>query len=293
MFGTYTVEGGRLTFRPRFAPAPGISLRAVLRLPGGRTVEREFRAAAPDLAPAAAVERVYPSTNALPSNQLKFYICFSAPMRKGEAWQRLHLLDREGKPVELPFLEIDEELWDREQRRLTVLFDPGRIKRGVLPLEEVGPAIVEGGRYTLVVDREWRDARGAPLRQGHRKEFHVGPPDRAAVEPASWKMGVPKAGTRDPLVLYFPKAMDYALALRLIAVAGVEGDADLGENETRWQFVPREPWRPAEHRIVVNSALEDLAGNKVGRPFDVDTFDPISKKLAAKTVELKFRPGDR
>lgn len=84
-------------------------------------------------------------------------------MTRGEAWKRIRLLDAKGEAVPLAFLEIDQELWDRDTTRLTILFDPGRIKRGVLPLEEVGPALQSGRSYTLVVDRNWQDAQGQPL----------------------------------------------------------------------------------------------------------------------------------
>ena len=94
----------------------------------------------PKAAPRAAtrIEQVYPSTDTLPANTLKLYIYFSAPMRRGEAWQHIRLLDEHGAPVELPFLEIDQELWDPTNTRLTVLFDPGRIKRGLVPLQRIG-----------------------------------------------------------------------------------------------------------------------------------------------------------
>ena len=87
-------------------------------------------------------------------------------MQRGEAWRRVHLYDAAGKLVELPFLELQQELWDPDYKRLTVLFDPGRIKRGLLPLQESGPAIEEGKEYTLVIDRTWIDAAGSPLARG-------------------------------------------------------------------------------------------------------------------------------
>jgi len=90
------------------------------------------------------VQHVFPSAAALPANQLKFYVQFSAPMSRGEAWKHIRLLNHEGKPVDLPFLELDQELWDPNYQRLTILFDPGRIKRGLLPREEAGPIIEQG-----------------------------------------------------------------------------------------------------------------------------------------------------
>ena len=113
-------------------------------------------------------------------------------MRKGDSWKHLRLL-RDGVPVEYPFLELDQELWDRDQRRFTVLFDPGRIKRGLASLAEAGPALEEGHNYTLVIDRDWRDARGALLAEEFRKEFHVGAADRTPPDPKKWGVTAPAA----------------------------------------------------------------------------------------------------
>ena len=107
------------------------------------------------------VEAIYPSSDVLPENQLKFYIHFSAPMSRGDSYRHIRLLDAKGKPVEAPFLELAEELWDDSGRRLTLLLDPGRVKRDLKPHKEVGRAIVDGGRYTLVIRRRLARCREA------------------------------------------------------------------------------------------------------------------------------------
>ena len=85
------------------------------------------------------VVAVYPSSATLPENQLRFYLHFSAPMSRGEVYQHLQLLDQDGKPIVLPFLEIGEELWDTTGQRLTLLIDPGRIKRGLCRASSLAP----------------------------------------------------------------------------------------------------------------------------------------------------------
>jgi hypothetical protein len=297
MLGAYGVENGALVFRPRFPLAPGVRTRAVLHPPGHKTTEALFEARKLDLAPSTRVEHVYPSTDLLPDNQLKFYVHFTAPMRRGEAWQRIHLLDQTGAPVELPFLEVDQELWDRDYKRLTVLFDPGRIKRGLVPLADAGPSIEDGKRYTLVVDRDWRDARGATLAAEFRKPFRVGPADRTPPDTAQWRLSAPRAGTSDALVVRFPKPMDYALLMRLLSVSGGEGrmagTVTIGRQETEWRFIPREPWKAGPYQLVADTALEDLAGNRIGRAFDVDTFERVNEHLSSKTVALPFEVGQK
>jgi hypothetical protein len=287
MLGVYTVENGSLVFRPRFPLGAGVRARAVFHPPHGSAIEAVFEVPKADLTASTRVRRVYPSTDLLPDNQLKFYVFFSAPMRRGEAWLHIHLLDQKGAAVDLPFLE--QELWDRDYQRLTVLFDPGRIKRGLLPLQEAGPAIEEGKQYTLVVDRDWQDARGAPLQEEFRKPFRVGPADRTPPDPAQWRLSAPQAGTSDALVVDFPKPMDYALLLRLLDVSGVAGAVSVDRQETEWRFIPSQLWKPGEYRLVVDTALEDLAGNHIGQAFDVDIFEKVSEHLTSKTISLPFR----
>ena len=289
MLGSYRVSGGGVVFEPRFPLRPGVRYRAVFR---GVTPEISavFELPAVRHAPSTRVEHVYPSTDLLPGNQLKFYICFSAPMQRGEAWRRVHLLDAAGKEVDLPFLELQQELWDAGYRRLTVLFDPGRIKRGLLPLRESGPAIEEGKRYTLAID-----AAGATMVEGFRKSFGVTAADRTPPDPAQWRVHAPAAGTVAPLLLDFPKPLDYALLLHLIEISDgagrlVGGEAAVERNETRWTFTPRAPWKSGDYQVLIDTALEDLAGNRIGRPFDVDTFERVERP-ERKQVRLSFRVG--
>ena len=126
--------------------------------------------------PVARVEQVYPTADVLPSNLLRLYIVFSAPMSRGEAAAHIHVEDDKGKVLPDELLP-GQELWDPSFRRLTMTFDPGRIKRGLTSNRTIGPPITEGRHYKLVVDRNWPDARGVPMVQGFTKSFTGGPPD--------------------------------------------------------------------------------------------------------------------
>ena len=56
-----------------------------------------------------------------------------------------------------------DELWDPSQTRLTVLFDPARIKRGLVPNAQLGLPLRAGRRYRLEIDSAWPDAQGVAL----------------------------------------------------------------------------------------------------------------------------------
>lgn len=293
MLGTYTVDGAALTFHPRWPVTPGMHVRAVFQVPGEAPVEAAFDTPKSLPTAAARIEHVYPSTDILPANTLKLYIYFSAAMRRGEAWRHIRLLDSRGVAVELPFLEIDQELWDSANTRLTVLFDPGRIKRGLLPLSESGPNLVEGSSYTLVIGHEWLDANGQPLAADFTKPFRVVEAERAPVEPAKWRIFPPKPGGAEALVVDFPRPLDYALLQHAITVNGVKGKVEVAHGETEWRFTPDAPWTPGDYRLIVNTTLEDLAGNRVGRAFDVDLFNEVTAQIQTEAVSIPFRVGNQ
>jgi hypothetical protein len=284
VLGTFEKDGPDFLFHPRFEISRAVGSRVVVN---GKVFP--FPAETLAVERTTVVERVYPTAAEIPANQLKFYVQFSAPMLRGEAWEHLQLLDAQGKVIDLAFLEIDQELWDPDGRRLTVLFDPGRIKRGVLPRDEVGAALEAGKTYTLLAKPAWRDDRRVPLRAEYRQTFRVVAEDRTPIDPQQWRLTVPRAGTREALVIAFGESLDAALALRLITVKA-PGQATLGPAEREWRYVPDAPWPAAEQQIEIDTALEDLAGNKVGRPFDVDTFDRITVRSGRGVVRLPFHP---
>jgi len=290
LLGAYSVDSGELAFHPRYPLAPGLHLRAVFQPPGEPPVEADFdipKPAAP--APSAHVLHVYPSASTLPENALKLYVYFSDPMTRGGSWSHIRLLRDDGAVVAYPFLELDQELWDRDNRRFTILFDPGRIKRGLASRAEAGPALEPGRTYTLVISPDWLDGRGVPLREEFRKTFRVAPADRKPPDPATWRIAPPRAGTAAPLVIRFPKPLDYALLQHEIEVPSMDGTVEVARDETEWRFTPARPWASGAYKIVIRTTLEDLAGNHILRAFDVDTFDPITPHLNAGTVSLQFR----
>jgi hypothetical protein len=290
--GTYRIEHGALTFRPAFPLAAGVRYRAVFRPPAGAPIERVFDGPARRVAPVARVARVYPSAAVLPSNQLRLYIYFSAPMSRGEAEQRIHMLDADGTVLRGVFLP-GQELWDPGNRRLTMTFDPGRIKRDLTSNRAMGPPISEGRRYTLLIDRQWRDANGVAMAPPFKKVFRGGPAVRQPPDPKAWKIAAPKAGTPGPLVIGFGRSMNYTLLQRMLKVSGPRGDVAgtvaVARQESEWRFTPRAPWTAGAYRLIVDTSLEDLAGNKIGQPFDIDVFDTVTERIATSTVTVPFQ----
>ena len=73
------------------------------------------------------------------------YVAFDRPARGLVHQADIKLLDSKDMAVENAFMDFGQELWSPDGKRLTVLFDPGKIKRGVeAPHSELAP-LKEGG----------------------------------------------------------------------------------------------------------------------------------------------------
>lgn len=299
MLGSYSLHRTAVRFTPKFPLRPGLSYCVVFYPPPARMADSPARYEKIFAIPAAArgapakIVAIYPSGSVLPENQLRLYVHFSVPMSRGEAYEHLQLLKADGEPVDLPFLEIGEELWDTSGKRLTLLIDPGRIKRGLKPREEAGPVLEAAGKYTLVIRKGWRDETGHSLAADFTKKFTAGPPIEKALETSAWKVAPPAAGSRGPLAVRFPWALDRALLERTITVKSasgksVAGTIEINDNEHTWLFHPDQPWAPGKHELVVDTTLEDGAGNRIGRAFEVDVLTPVEKQVVAEFVRLSF-----
>ena len=307
VLGSYTITDGTLRFTPQFPFDPGqrydVSLDpSHLPTPSGgppapwrlRLLETSIKVPAPEGHPTTRVVGVFPSATEVPENQLRLYISFSAPMGLAGGSKHVRLLDQTGRTVDDPFLPLDVDLWNDDRTRYTVLFDPGRVKRGILPNEEMGRSLIVGQKYTVFVDESWRDASGQPLAAPFRREFRVGPPEERAIDPATWRLEAPLESTRDPLVVSFPKPLDYGLLQRALTVSSlrgerVPGDIRLEAGETRWLFIPHAAWRAGEYRLLASSILEDVAGNRIGRPFEVEALASGRVETEATSAALPFR----
>jgi hypothetical protein len=301
--GKYVIAGSVLRFTPMFAFDAGRQYDVVLdpsRLPDRGT--ESWRSApiaavvgtpAVPRSPSTVVSAVFPSGDAVPANQLRLYILFSAPMDWRSGYDYVKLLDDQGKEVVDPFLPLDADFWSADRTRYTVFYDPGRVKRGILPNRQMGRALETGKRYTLVVRRDWHDEHGLPLKEEFRREFRVTPPIERPLTIESWKVSAPQAATRAPLTVEFPAALDRGLLARALGVsrAGtpLAGEVAIDADETRWRFTPAEPWQPGDYQLVALSILEDVAGNRIGRAFEVDRFERTDRSPEPERHLRPFR----
>lgn len=131
------------------------------------------------------------------------------------------------------------------------------------------------------------------MKASHEKSFLVGPPVRSAIEVSQWKLNPPAAGSRAAFEIELPRPLDQALASRMIVIVtgageAVSGRVALTEQERKWTLLPDRPWAVGKHRVTVRTTIEDLAGNNIGKAFEVDQFERINRRITTPTVELPF-----
>lgn len=292
LLGTYETTANGAVFRPRFPLRPNLKYIATFKT-NSQQIQSVLALPKEDLP--ATVARVYPTTNIVPENLLRFYLEFSSPMRRGEIYRYIDLLDENAQVVELPFLEIEQELWSRDGHRVMLLLDPGRVKRGLKPRIDSGPALVANRKYSLRVKRQWPDANGNPLAKDVRKEFQVAVADRDRPLPERWKVTAPAAGTKQTLVIYLREPLDAAMLRRVLVVRDarhqeVSGEIQLMSGETEWHFQPSLPWEQRSYSICVDPTLEDLAGNSISRRFEVDVQSAPTSENKQATIAISFAP---
>jgi hypothetical protein len=311
LLGTVKLHDSQLQFEPRFALRAGVEYSACFDL----QAIVEDNASEAMLSPATQVTLkvgdtesvavqpkvvgVFPSGDQIPENLLRVYIQFDQAMNQGVAYDQIELLNHAGEVEAHPFLELPQELWDPSGTRFTLLFDPGRVKRDLIPRQELGPVLVSDREYTLVVKGTWKSAAGDNLRGEFRKQFHVSAPIETKVDTTKWMLQFPKKASRsDPLVIEFDRALDLGMLQRCIRIrylessratnndaqssngTGVqtksaaseltEGRIEIGADEMSWTFVPSSPWEAGVYSVEVDLKLEDPCGNSLASAFEVN-----------------------
>lgn len=263
--------GAALVLTPRFPLLPGAAYEAVIRMGDGREIVIAVTGPKSG-AGTARVSGVWPATPVLPENALRLYVSFDQPMARGSARRNIRLEDAQGVRLDDSFLNLATELWSADQTRLTLLLDPGRIKRGVGPNAEIGAPLESGRSYRLVIDASMLDAAAQPLGQPHVHAFRTGPAERRRIDPGAWRIDLPSPGRRDALRVGFGRVIDRANAARTLVPVNDDGRPLRGQitmTDRSWHFVPDLPWPSGDLTLRIDPRLEDVAGNTICYPFDV------------------------
>jgi len=240
------------------------------------------------------VVAIYPSGSAIPENTLRFYIHFSTPMMPHVSTDYIKLIDATGTPDTAAFMKFKQELWSEDRKRLTLLMDPGRIKRGVAQNLTLGPALLEGNKYSLVVEKGWPSANGEEELPRFESAFFVSHALRIKPDVNLWSMKLPRSSTSDQLVIEFDRSFDYELLQSGIVVLDedgqiIPGTVTIEQGESNWRFTPNELWKSKQVQIVIDSRLEDVAGNNFRELLD-HSANTEMQNTHQQIVTLNLKP---
>ncbi len=240
---------------------------------------------------APVVTEIYPTSDSLPTNLLRMYICFSQSMKTVGNLEKIKLMDDQGKEVNSAIFGNIYELWDQKQKQLTILFDPARVKTGLQANQILGRALNPRRSYRLVLSG-LEDIDGRPIRETFVKEIHVVSPDTIPPRIEDWQLTSPEARSQFPLIVRFPTMLDRLSLMKCLKVFDrsgkeVKGRIELDKQETEWLFFPDAPWKKGDYIIRVNARLEDPAGNNLNGLFDHE-IGALKWKKEGESLDLKF-----
>ena len=287
VIGDYSFKDDDVVFKPIIAFTRGLIYQLYVR---NEFVDEIEIQTANTIAP--VIVAVYPALDTLPENLLKFYILFSKPMQEGDELKHIHLI-KDGLDT-LTSVFLDLELWNNERTMLTLWLDPGRIKRDLQPNKLLGPPLIRGSHYQLLIDKDWQDAEGILLKGNLVKNFFTSSHDSVSPDEKKWTINTPKAGTKEELIVKFNEPLDHVLAERTISVTDangneIKGKLEVSDHGDSVYFSPDSEWKSGEHALQIESRLEDLAGNNLDRLFDVDLNkkQERSKNIHKRQFEIR------
>jgi hypothetical protein len=220
------------------------------------------------------VVSISPAARSIPANTFRLYVTFDRPARGIVATRDVRLVDADGRVIDGAFMDFGQDLWSPDGRRLTVLFDPGRVKQDVEGRGDSAAPLQAGHSFTVEVG-------------GKRFHYQVTPALRAPIDPKAWRLNAPSAGSRGALSVTFDRELDGALLHDQLGVVDAHGRSQSGQvtasaDGEAWSWRPDHPWRPGPYKLLVGGRLEDVSGNRVSEALDheVGVADQPPESLA-------------
>lgn len=297
--GNYLLTDNDLTFVPRFLPDTKIT-HSVHFDPVQLSLLIEQEVDMPPLmlslnfsqipGKKTSVTQFYPELDTLPTNILRAYLYFNQPMSLQNPYEFIDIRDSNDSLIKEPFVEIPEGLWNKNRTRLTLLFHPGRIKRGVGPNMTHGALFDKNESYIISISNQWKDAFGRSIQPFHKVMF-FGPAIRKPIDINNWVVVQPKFQSLTPLVIKVQEKLDHALVQRLLFI-NIDGITIDGQWEFAHEmiiFTPNEIWSKGHYQLIISPDLEDVCGNTNTSAFDQDGLTNATGQKLVPMVEFTIK----
>ncbi len=282
VLGTYSIQNDQIVFTPRFLPDPSVtyfvnfSYEALNQLLGKITGQGTFTETVQFASPEASnprVIRISPEISEIPMNVLRIYIHFSAPMSFQNPYDFIAIENDAGELLTEPFVIVPEGLWNIDRTRLTLLFHPGRIKRGVGPNMTHGNILEIGKSYSLKIHNSWKGSNGKELEKTFEKTFIVSNSLNEVIQYDQWKLNATK-GEMDQLLVKTLHPLDQPLSTRMLFIRTSAGQLIPSRVEFKnateliiyWSNRPE-----TDFELLIDPRLEDVCGNTPLNTFDYES----------------------
>ena len=284
--GSFKKVAQDLVFIPKFSLLQNVSY--VLR---SKSLRFPFSLKAESTA-APAVTHIFPTADTLPENLLRMYIQFSQPMKTTGNIEKIRLKNEKGQEIKGAIFNNVYELWDDTQTQLTIIFDPSRVKTGLIANETLGRALQPNKTFKIIID-DLEDIYGNTLAQPYIKTFSVTKADIISPDTESWRLNLPKSRSKSPLSINFQHSIDRMSLMSRIQLFNennevVNGAISIKNEEKTWEFIPNEEWVDGEYVLKVNSRLADPSGNNLNGLFD-HTIGSLKNKKEGKIIEIPIK----
>ncbi|WP_281540276.1 hypothetical protein [Maribacter aestuarii] len=291
VIGVIVGSEDKYTFTPAIAFTPGQTYTIRKK---DTQVLASFKIPARTNRKVAELLAIYPKGDTVPENLLKMYFEFAQPMQEiGNALDFISVTNETDGTEIKPFLRLESELWNKERTVLTLWLDPGRIKTDLIPNRERGLPLIAGHSYVITIDSVWKSRDGASLDKKYTKTFYVGPRDDKQPKIKEWQLHIDDTDSIQKLSVDFGEPLDAFLAKETIGIYDptgtvIKGEFNLEKNGSNLVFTPIEKWLSGTYELVIQSRLEDLAGNNLNRLFDTDLNKEVKPEEMSDTRSIPF-----
>jgi hypothetical protein len=207
---------------------------------------------------------IYPEMGTWPANILRSHILFDRPMAVMEAVKHIKLLDDEDRDISDALLDLPDGLWTPDQRMLTVLFHPGRVKTGLNASAFYGSVFSVDRSYRLIVSGNICNSAGRNMGRDRNCFFQAGPPIRSALSLVDRQID-PQDGS---IQIETNQPLDFLSAQTYLSAFDELGHRVAAE----FHLSPdgKSAVVHSEGCLSVRShpLLEDVAGNRISVPFE-------------------------
>ena len=296
VIGSFRLADKQIVFKPRFLPDPSVTylvsfsfeaLNNILNEKVGSGVFTETVTFASPASKKPTIVAISPGLDELPTNVLRIYIHFSAPMSFQNPYEFISIVHENGKEVVEPFVIVPEGLWNIDRTRLTLLFHPGRIKRGVGPNMTEGDILTLDNTYQLKINNGWTGSNGQKLDEEFTKTFTVKKSINEKIPYKTWELAG-KQGDMGLLNIKTRRPLDQALAKRMLFVKAKDGDILPTNVEFKDPFNIRINWNKpsgSEYELLIDPRLEDICGNTPLNAFDYESGNRVNN---SEILRLSF-----